>query len=131
MGHLCGASCKRKSGVSCETYRTSGKGKRVVVLDGNGKPVNPATPNYPHATPHEIGAAVDIYFNGLSYRRTAESVEQYFGRETNPATVYRWVHGLTEKADDIAKSIKVNTGDVWVADELDWRQTQKGGFYVI
>ena len=46
------------------------------------------------------------------------NVEQYFGRETNPATVYRWVHGLTERADDIAKSMKANTGDVWVTDEI-------------
>ncbi len=118
MGHLCGSSCKRKSGLACETCRTSGKGKRVIILDENGKPVNPPTPIHPHATPHEKGAAVDMYFDGLSYRRTAENIGQYFDRKTNPATVYRWVRELTERADEIVKPMKVATGDVWVADEL-------------
>ena len=41
--------------------------------------------------PHEKGAAVEMYFDGLSYRRTAGNMEpiQFFGRETNTATVYR------------------------------------------
>ena len=59
-----------------------------------------------------------MYFDGLSYRRTAENIDLYFGRETNAATVYRWVHGLTDKAGDVVKPMKVDTGKVWVADEI-------------
>ncbi len=87
------------------------------MLDANGKPIKPAGKR-PHATPHERGAAVDMYFDGLSYRRVARNMEQYFGRETNPATVYRWVKELSGTADEILRPMKVDTGREWVADEM-------------
>ena len=116
MGHLCGSSCKRKTGQSCDTCRTSGKA-RVAILDANGKPVKPEGKR-PHATPHEKGAAVDMYFDGLSYRRVARNMEEYFGRETSRMGVYRWVRDLTATADDVLRPIPVNTGREWVADEM-------------
>ena len=116
MGHLCGTTCKRKTGTACEPCRRGGKA-RVAVLDANGKPVKPEGKR-PHATPHEKGAAVDMYFDGLSYRRTAENIGQYFGRDTTQVTVYRWVRELAQKAAEILRPLKAATGDSWVADEL-------------
>ena len=89
MGHLCGSGCKRKTGERCQTCRVGG-GPRFVQLDARGKPVKPEG-KHPHATPHEKGAAVDLYFDGVSYRRTAENMGQYFGRETGQMSIYRWV----------------------------------------
>ena len=118
MGHNCGKSCKRKTGKRCDTCRIgSSGGRRMIVVDANGKPVKPEGKR-PHATPHEKGAAVDMYFDGLSYRRIAGNMEQYFGRETDPMTVYRWVRESTGKADEILRPMKVNTGPTWVADEM-------------
>ena len=113
MGHLCGASCKRKTGGRCETCRVGGGGPRVVQLDARGKPVKPEG-KHAHATPHEKGAAVDMYFDGHSYRRTADNVGEYFGRDTNTATVYRWVRDLSKKADEVLRPMKVDTGRVWL-----------------
>ena len=42
-------------------------------------------PRRPHATAQQVGAAVDMYFDGLSYRRTAENIGDYFERPTTPA----------------------------------------------
>ena len=117
MGHLCGASCKRKIGQPCQTCRTSG-GPRLVQLDARGKPVKPPNGQYRQATPHEKGAAVEMYFDGLSYRRTAGNMDQFFGRETTQVSVYRWVRDLSKKADDVLRPMKVDTGRVWVADEV-------------
>ena len=118
MGHKCtSASCKRITGERCDTCRVGGGGARVVIVDANGKPVKPEGKR-PHATPHEKGAAVDMYFDGLSYRRVARNMEQYFGRETSPMAVYRWVRELSGTADDVLRSQKVNTGREWVADEM-------------
>ena len=72
----------------------------------------------PAPTPHEKGAAVDLYFDGVSYRRTAENMDQYFGRETGQMSIYRWVRELTGKADSVLRPMKVDTGRVWVADEV-------------
>lgn len=117
MGHLCGAACKRKTGQSCRTCRSTGM-VRVVQLDDRGTPIYPRNGQRRHATPHEKGAAVDMYFDGVSYRKTAQNMKQYFGRETNPSTIYRWVRELTEKANSAVKPMKVDAGDVWVADEV-------------
>ena len=45
-------------------------------------------------------------------------MEQYFGRETTQVSIYRWVRELTAKADLALNPIKVNAGNVWVADEV-------------
>ena len=110
MGHLCGSTCRRKTGQPCRTCRTSG-GPQLVQLDARGKPVKPPGP-HAHATPHEKGAAVDLYFDGHSYRRTAENIGQYFDRETTQVSVYRWVRDLSKKADEVLRPMKVDTGGV-------------------
>ena len=43
---------------------------------------------------------------------------EYFGRDTTPLTVFRWVQQLTRKADNVVKDTKVDTGPEWVADEV-------------
>lgn len=117
MSHLCGANCKRKTGQPCRTCRTFGV-SLLVQRDALGKPIDPPNKHYRQATPHEKGAAVDMYFDGVSYRKTAQNVEQYFGRKTGSTSIYRWVRELTAKADAALKPIKVNAGDTWVADEV-------------
>ena len=79
----------------------------MVQLDARGKPVNPLNGQYRQATPHEKGAAVEMYFDGLSYRRPAENMEQYFGRETWSTSVYRWVRELKEKEEDVLRPMKL------------------------
>ena len=102
MGHLCGSTCKRKQTppIPCETCNYGRKSRR------------------PHATPQQIGAAVDMYFDGLSYRRVAENVEDYFDRKTGAASVYRWVQEQTARANDVVQDLRVQTGPEWVADEM-------------
>lgn len=117
MGHMCGATCKRKTGVACATCRTSGRA-RVAVLDDNGKPIHSAGETRHHATPHIKGSAVDMYFDGLSYRQTARNMDAYFGRKTDQSSIYKWVRELTGKASDIVAPLKVDGGGIWVADEL-------------
>ena len=89
-----------------------------MKIDARGNPVDATTPRRRHATAHEKGAAVDMYFDGVSYRKTAQNMEQYFGRRTAPCTIYRWVRDLTAKADSALKPMKVNAGKTWVADEV-------------
>ena len=59
-----------------------------------------------------------MYFDGLSYRRTAENIGDYFGRKTNAATVYRWVQEHTRRATGLVSDFKIDAGPEWVADEI-------------
>ena len=102
MSHMCGTTCKRKQTppVPCATCGLNGGSRR------------------PHATPQQIGAAVDMYFDGLSYKRVAENIEEYFGRKTNAVTIMRWVHDYADRAHEIVHDTKTPTGPEWVADEI-------------
>ena len=91
----------------------------MVQLDARGKPVKPPPAGkYRQATPHKKGAAADLYFDGVSYRRTAGNMDQFFGRETEQMNIYRWVRDLSKRADEALRPMKVDTGRVWVADEV-------------
>ena len=47
----------------------------------------------------QIGAAVNMYYDGLSYKRIAESIAEMFDRpEPSKRTVYTWVKNYTNKA---------------------------------
>ena len=118
MGHNCGSTCKRKTGAGCETCRRPA-GQLGLVVDREK-----AGTHRQHATPQEVGAAVDMYFDGISYRRTAENIGDYFGRPTTAVTVFRWVKDQTARAKEIVEETKIDTGPEWVADEL---QVSVGG----
>ena len=60
-----------------------------------------------------------MYFDGLSYRRVAENVEEYFGRKTNPATVIRWVHDFADRAHEIVSGFRCISGVVVTERESD------------
>lgn len=105
MGHNCGSTCKRKTGERCETCRRGGAG-------GNAR--------RKHATPQQIGLAVDVYYKGLSYRESGAILADHYGRPTSQASILRWTRDMTAKAKD-GMSAPVKTGDEWVADEMQVR----------
>ena len=77
-----------------------------------------ATKNRQH-TPQIIGAAVDMYFDGVSYKRTAENVAKAFNiDEPAKATIYYWVHDYSTALKDATKDLTPSVGNTWVADEL-------------
>ena len=56
-----------------------GEGTGLPRLTPAVNPVKPPpTRKYRQATPHQKGTVMDMYFDGVSYRPTAENVGQYF-----------------------------------------------------
>ena len=69
--------------------------------------------------PNQVGAAVRMFYSGMSYKQIAESMEeQYDIPEPSKATIYRWVQEYTDRALDHMRDHKAQTGDEWVADEM-------------
>ena len=74
-----------------------------------------------------IGAALDMYFSGMSYKQIAEHIEKVHNLpEPSKSTVYEWVTGYAEQAlDEMTEPEHTPAvGDHWVADEM---QLKVGG----
>ena len=75
--------------------------------------------------PEQVGAAIGMFYNGMSYKQIAENMEDMFDiPEPSKATVYEWVRDYTARALGAIKGHKARTGDEWVADEM---QVKVGG----
>ena len=73
-----------------------------------------------HKVPAEqVGAAIEMYYRGMSYKQIGEAMERMFDRpEPSKATIYEWVKEYTDKASDELKGQAPEVGDEWVADEM-------------
>ena len=76
-----------------------------------------------HRVPAErIGAAIQMYYNGTSYKLTAETMDDaYDMAEPSKRAVYQWVTEYTEIAKDILADFPAHTSGKWVADEVQVR----------
>lgn len=76
-------------------------------------------------TPEQTGAAVRMFYAGMSYKQIAESVRDMWDiPEPSKRTIYEWVQEYTQVALKGMKEHKAHTGGHWVADEM---QLKVGG----
>ena len=72
-----------------------------------------------------IGAALDMYFSGMSYKQVAENLEKVYNiPQPSKHTIWKWVHDYAGAAAKRMKSYPAQVGDDWVADEM---QLKVGG----
>ena len=68
-----------------------------------------------------IGAAVRMFYMGMSYKQIAETMEKMYDiPEPSKRSIYQWVKAYTEMgvAESRSPQYRAHTGDVWVADEM-------------
>ena len=69
--------------------------------------------------PEQIGAAVRMFYSGMSYKAIAEHMEDMFDiPEPSKRAIYQWVKEYTDAATDGMAEHPVKTGGDWVADEM-------------
>ena len=67
----------------------------------------------------QVGAALSMYYDALSYKRIAENLSDMFDiLEPSKATIFEWVSDYTELAKQEMENHKARTGPEWVADEM-------------
>ena len=64
-----------------------------------------------------IGAAIELFYNGLSSGEISRLLIKGRGIKVDPATVWRWVMKYSKKTGGILNSIKVRTSKQWVVNE--------------
>lgn len=77
-----------------------------------------------------IGAAVSMFYDGLSLAEVSRQLEQTSGIAVNPSSVYRWIQRYTQRAVELTKGLQAHTSEIWAADEtvlgVRAAQTKKG-----
>ncbi len=72
-----------------------------------------------------IGAAIDMYYSGMSYKQIAELIGRNYNLpEPAKSTIEDWVHEYSDMAETIVSGHTPQTSDHWVADEM---QLKVGG----
>ena len=78
-----------------------------------------------HAPTGRIGAAVRMFYSGLSYKQIGENLaERDDISEPSKQTIYAWVKRYTDDAVEAMQDYPAHVGDEWVADEM---QVKVGG----
>ena len=69
-------------------------------------------------TPTEqIGAALNMYYEGMSLADVARHLSITHNNPVDPSTVYRWLMRYTSKAIAMTEPLHPNTCEVWIVDE--------------
>ena len=95
-------------------------GKQVYRCNGCRKAFKNTGATNGHKMPaNHIGAAIQDYYAGKSYKQIAETMAlEYDIPEPSKATIYEWVRDYSEKAVEQMKGQKAQIGQEWVADEM-------------
>ena len=101
-------------------------GHQVFKCNGCRKQFKNTGATNGHKMPADhIGAAIQDYYAGKSYKQIAETMAKEYGiPEPSKATIYEWVRDYSEKAVDQMQGQQAVVGDEWVADEM---QVKVGG----
>jgi len=65
----------------------------------------------------EIGAALSMFYDGLSLAAISRQLEGIFHDFVNPSTIYRWIMQYSQEAIKLLESYKANVSTTWVVDE--------------
>lgn len=109
----CGSYDVIKSGMkknkhgNKQRYRCKSCGKRFILDKVKGHKVNGKL----------IALSMDLYFKGMSYRKIADTIFQFYDIKLHHETVRRWVNKFMKKIRDYTDKIEPNLGDIWHVDE--------------
>jgi transposase-like protein len=65
----------------------------------------------------EIGIAIAMFYDGLSFSEVSRQLEGIFHDFVAPSTVYRWVMEYSQEAIKLLDKYKAKTSNTWVVDE--------------
>lgn len=68
--------------------------------------------------PHCVLASVDLFFKGLSYRKIADHLSQFYNIKVSQTTPMRWVRKYLKMLGDYAEQHQPEVGMMWHSDEM-------------
>lgn len=72
-----------------------------------------------------VTLALDLFYKGMSQRKIKDTLEQFMNVEVSQPTINRWIQKMTKMINEYAETLKPQVGDVFVIDELKFKQHGK------
>lgn len=69
------------------------------------------------STVEEIGAALNMFYDGMSLSAIGRHLGETHSHPVNGSTVYRWILRYTSEATSLLSSLRPRVSGVWIADE--------------
>ena len=70
------------------------------------------------AEPKIICVTLDLYFKGISLRKIADHLKQFYNLNIHFTTLYHWIRRYIIIMDEYARQFKPQLSEVWNADEM-------------
>ncbi|RLF40257.1 MAG: IS6 family transposase [Thermoplasmata archaeon] len=64
-----------------------------------------------------IALTMDLYFKGLSTRKIADTIYQFYGIKVDHTTIMRWINTYMAKINGHVNKLEPNVGEIWHNDE--------------
>lgn len=68
--------------------------------------------------PQIVSASLDLYFKGISLRKTADHIEQFYGLKVHHTTILRWRKRFMKLINAYVDKLDPQLGVVWHVDEM-------------
>ena len=69
------------------------------------------------ATAKIITLCMDLYYKGLSYRKIADTIYQFYDIDLHHETIRRWINKFMKRMNEYTKQFKPELGKKWQVDE--------------
>ena len=64
-----------------------------------------------------IALTMDLYFKGLSLRKIADTIYQFYGIRVHHETIRTWINVYMAKINEYVNNLEPNVGEIWHIDE--------------
>ncbi len=95
--------------------------KRFVVNDGFFRMRN---------NPQKITLCMDLFFRGVSLRKTQEHLQAFYPHNSSHMTIYRWMVKYSNMITKYTDTLKPNVGRELMSDEMEEKVKGKQGWFV-
>ncbi len=106
----CGSADIMKYGIrkGVQNYICKACGRKFTEKD---------TPWHTQTPTDQIGASLNMFYDGMSVAAIANHLKETYGNPVNASTVYRWILRYTFIANTVLASLKPSVSDTWIVDE--------------
>jgi len=68
--------------------------------------------------PKVVALALDLYFKGVSQRKIADHIGQFYGSKISQPAIYKWIRKYERIINGYVDQLEPDLSDVWNADEM-------------